>query len=70
MSLVIEVPDDIASSAEEMARRSGTPAKDLLLSALRAHFPPIPPALRDELDALKRASDEDMLAVDQLLAAG
>jgi hypothetical protein len=68
MSMTITVPDDLAESIEEVSKRSGEAAERLVLNALRAHFPPIPDALREEFDALECASDEDLLRFEQSLA--
>jgi predicted transcriptional regulator len=67
MSLTITVPDEVADSVQEISRRSGRTAERILLDALRAHFPPIPQDLRDEFDALERASDEDLARFEQSL---
>jgi predicted transcriptional regulator len=64
MSITITVPDDIARAAEELARVSGTSAEELLLEALKAHFPPVPESLQSELDAWNLASDTDMARLD------
>ena len=67
MSLMLSVPDEIAFTVREVSQRTGTPAETLLLSALRAHFPPIPEALQVEFDALELASDEDYSRFEQSL---
>lgn len=67
MALTITVPDEIAQAARELAEAEGTSAESLLLAALRAHFPPVPPELQEEFDAWERASDEDMAKLDRLL---
>jgi hypothetical protein len=59
VSLTLLVPDEIAEAAQELSQRYGQTPEQLLLQALRAHFPPIPDALRAEFEALERASDED-----------
>ncbi len=60
MPVVVNIPDDIAESANRIAKNMGITTEHLLIDALRAHFPPISDALRDEFDALERASDEDL----------
>jgi len=65
--MTIQIPPEIARAAEELAHCSGVSAQELLLEALRAHFPPIPPDLQTEFDAWERASDEDAARVDQSL---
>ena len=60
MSLTIRVPDEIARAAEALARATGATPEELLVRALAAHFPPVSPELRAELDAWELASDEDM----------
>ncbi len=59
MRLSLMVPEEIADSVHEIASRSGQTTDNLLLDALRAHFPPIPEALLAEFNALEQASDED-----------
>jgi len=61
MGIVLHVPDDIAVAAQDLAAKSGLDANRVLLDALRAHFPPVPPELRAEFDSLERASDHDFL---------
>ena len=65
MSLTISVPDEMAAAVEELAARCGQTPEQLLLNALRAHFPLIPVELQDEFDALERASDEDYARFEQ-----
>ena len=67
--MTLTVPDEIARAAEDMARKSGGSPERLLLDALKAHFPPVPEALRDEFAALERASDEDLHRFEQGLGA-
>ena len=69
MSMTLTVPDDIAEFVTDIALKSGGTPDGLLLDALRAHFPPIPDALKDEFDALERASDEDFLRFESSLGA-
>ena len=64
MPLTLDIPEDIARSAEELARASGSSPEAVLLEALKAHFPPVPAPLRVELDAWELASDRDMSALD------
>jgi len=59
MPLTLTIPDEIARAAQTMARDSGAAAERLLIEALRAHFPAVPPELRAELDAWEQASEED-----------
>lgn len=67
MSLTLNVPDEIADALEVLSQRSGKTPGELILRALRAHFPPIPEALQAEFDALERASDEDFERFEQSL---
>ena len=67
MSLVLTVPDEIADAAKALSQRSGKSAEELLLRALRAHFPPIPADLVAEFDAWEQASDEDEAVFQQRL---
>ena len=60
MPLTLEIPEDIAESAREVATRAGKPAEKLLIEALRAHFPPISDELRAEFEEWELASEEDI----------
>jgi predicted transcriptional regulator len=57
--LTVQVPDDIAQMVEHMAEASGSPAVELVISALRDHFAPIPQSLREEFEAWEQASEYD-----------
>ena len=59
MAMNITIPDEIAQAAEALARDTGSSAERVLVEALKAHFPPIPPELQAEFDAWERASDQD-----------
>ncbi len=59
MSLTLTIPDEMARDARAIARDSGDTVEGLLLRALQAHFPPLPPDLKAEFDAWEQASDED-----------
>jgi predicted transcriptional regulator len=63
--MTIQIPSEIVQAVEELAHRSGVPAQNLLLDALRAHFPPISLELQTEFDAWDRASNEDGGRIDQ-----
>lgn len=65
MPLMLSVPDEIARAAEALAETSGTTPEELLIQALHAHFPPLPPELQAEFKAWERASDEDMARLDE-----
>ena len=65
MTLRITVPDEIARAAEAVARASGATTEAILIQALHAHFPPVPPELGAELDAWERASDEDLAELEE-----
>jgi len=67
LSLLLTVPDEIATAARELSHRSGSSPEELLLRALRAHFPPIPAELAEEFDAWEQASDHDLSAFEQKL---
>jgi hypothetical protein len=67
--MTLTIPDDIAEFVSGVARKSGGTPDSLLLDALRAHFPPIPDDLKDEFDALERASDADLLFFESSLEA-
>lgn len=63
MSITLEIPEEIAQAAERLARDSGTTPEQVLLGALKAYFPPIPPELQAEFDAWERASEHDAAAL-------
>ena len=65
--MTLLVPEDIASEVKALSARLGLPPEQLLLDALRAHFPRVSPELQDEFDAWERASDLDMSSVDRAL---
>jgi hypothetical protein len=67
--MTIQVPADVANAVEEVSKASGADPQQLLLDALKAHFPPLPPELKAELDAWNLASDEDAVMIDKLLDA-
>ena len=62
MSLTLTIPEEMAREAQKIASASGDTAEGLLLRALQAHFPPLPPDLKAEFDAWEQASDEDSAA--------
>jgi len=57
--MTLTVPDEIARSAEEAARETGSSAETMLLDALRAHFAPLTSEFQRELEAWDRAADAD-----------
>ncbi len=59
MSHVLTVPDEIAEAAMMVSQGSGKSVEEVLMSALRAHFPPISAALQREFEMWEGASDED-----------
>ena len=65
MALTLTVPDEIARAAQALAQAAGRSPEEVLLQALRAHFPPLSPELQEEFDAWERASDEDMARLDE-----
>ena len=65
MSLTITVPDEIARAVDALAKASGESPQALLIQALQAHFPPLPPELQEEFDAWERTSDEDMARLEE-----
>jgi hypothetical protein len=70
MRMTLSVPADIADAARDAAEKNGDIPEQLLIDALRAYFPPIPQALKQEFEALERASDEDFLRFEQALGEG
>jgi hypothetical protein len=68
--MTLLIPDDIQKAAEALSDRSGVAPEQLLLDALRAHFPPAPHELQAELDAWNLASDEDAARFEQSLEPG
>ena len=67
MSLLLTVPDEIVDAVSELSHRSGETPEELLLRALRAHFPQIPTRLVEEFSAWEQASDFDHLQFDTQL---
>jgi hypothetical protein len=65
MTLTITIPDEIARAAKVLAKQSGESPEALLIRALQAHFPVLPPELQEEFDAWERASDEDMARLEE-----
>ena len=65
MGLTLTIPDEIARAAEALAEATGDSPEELLLQALRAHFPPLSPELQEEFSAWERASDEDMARLEK-----
>ena len=63
MSVVLRVPNDIATAAGRVAQRAGVDPEQIMLNALRDRFSPIPRELQAEFEALEQASDEDFLAL-------
>lgn len=70
MPLILTVPDEIAQAAEAMARNSGVSAERLLLDALHARFPAVPPELQAEFAAWEQASDEDFARFESVESPG
>ena len=63
--MTLTIPEDIADAASALAARTGASPEALLLGALQAHFPPLPPELQSELNAWNQASDEDIWRFDE-----
>ena len=59
----LKLPNEIAEAVRALAVKSGVSAEQLVVDALRAHFPPPPRELQEELDAWEQASDEDWARV-------
>jgi hypothetical protein len=57
--MTVTVPDEIAEAAQELSKHTGVEPEQLLIKALRIHFPPVPPELQAEFEAWDRASEED-----------
>ena len=57
--MTVTVPEDIAQMVEHLSEASGDVPEQLVLSALRTRFAPIPTALLAEFEAWERASDYD-----------
>ena len=60
MTMTLTIPEDIVRAAEVLSRASGSSPEELMLRALQAHFPTLPPPLLAEFDAWNLASDQDM----------
>ena len=58
--MTLTIPEEIAQAAHALSQSTGIAPERLLLRALQAHFPPVPPELQAEFDAWELASDEDM----------
>ena len=65
--MTLIVPDEIAKAVNELSLRSGQSPERLLISAIRAHFPPVPNDLQEEFEALERASDDDLAQFERTL---
>lgn len=63
--MVITLPEELARAVDALAKACGEPAERLVLSALRAHFPPVDEQLQAEFDAWDRASEEDAARLDR-----
>ncbi len=59
MRITLDVPEDVADSAEQMSRATGISRETLLADALRAYFPPMSDELRAEIDGWQAAADAD-----------
>ena len=59
----LKLPREIADAVRALAMKSGVSAEQLVVNALRAHFPPPPKELQEELDAWELASDEDWASI-------
>lgn len=62
MELVIDLPSDIASAAEDIARRAGLSTEELVVRALRHELVEVPGALLEEMRIWDQASEEDLAA--------
>lgn len=58
-ALTVQVPEDIAQMVEHMSAATGEAPEQLVVSALRTHFAPIPPSLQREFDLWEQASEYD-----------
>ena len=65
--MTVTVPDEIAEAAQELSKHTGVEPEQLLIQALRIHFPPVPPELQAEFEAWDRASEEDEFRLEQKL---
>ena len=62
--MTIKLPDEIAQAVDELSKASGEPADRIVISALRAHFPPVNPQLLEEFESWEQASEEDAARLD------
>jgi predicted transcriptional regulator len=62
--MTIKLPDEIAQAVDALAKASGESADRIVISALRAHFPPVAPELLAEFEAWEQASEEDAARLD------
>jgi len=65
--MTVTVPDEIAEAALELAKHTGVDPEQLIIKALRAYFPPVPPELHAEFEAWDRASEEDAARIEREL---
>ncbi len=63
MSLTLDVPDEIAFAATDLAPRAGLSTEELLLHTLRCELIEISPSLQEELRLWEQASEEDVATV-------
>ncbi len=60
MPLTIEVPDDIARAARQVAESKGTNANEVILDTLRSRFLAFPEDLLEEMRIWESASEQDI----------
>ena len=59
MRITLDVPDDVAGSADRLAKEKGSTRESLLTDALRASFPPMSAGFREELGQWEAAATAD-----------
>lgn len=62
--MTVQIPEEIAVPVEALSRRLGIPPRELVLTALRAHFMAPDAELQAELDAWEMAAEEDAARIE------
>jgi predicted transcriptional regulator len=67
--ITMTLPPDLKEQLEATARSTHRPPEAIIIDALRAYLPPLPPDLADEFAAWDAASDEAWLTFERDLRA-
>ena len=60
MKMTFEIPDEVAASVDQLSKSCGQTPEQIVVAALRAHFPPISKGLKVEMEAWRQASEQDI----------